>query len=74
MFLKTVSAISLISFIGIGTFFCFFYSFLFGAFNPVSVITGSVCLSFFSSAAEAIYLANSIPPVIFMVKSVFLGL
>lgn len=74
IFLKTVSAISCIFFIGLGTFFCFFYSFLFGAFNPVSVITGSVFLSFFPSAVEAIHPANSIPPVTFIVKSVLLGL
>lgn len=47
VFSETVSAISLIFFIELGTFFPSFYSSLFGMFNSVSVITGSIFLSFF---------------------------
>lgn len=74
IFSQAVSGISFIFFLGLGTFFCFLYSFLFGAFNPVSVIAGSIFLSFLSSAAEAIHLSNSTLPVIFIVKLVLPGL
>lgn len=73
LFFKTVSAISLIFFIELDTNFCFFCSFLFGAFNPVSAITGSVFLRFFSSALEAIYFSNSVPPVTFILRLALLG-
>lgn len=74
IFFKTVSAISLVFFIELDTNFCFFCSFLFGAFNPISAIARNVCLSFFSCAVEAIHFSNSVPPVTFIVRLVLLGI
>lgn len=74
VFFKTVPAISLVFFTELDTNFCFFCSFHFGAFNPVSAIAGNIFLRFFSCAVEAIHFSNSFPPVTFIVRLVLLGI